>query len=99
MLRDRSVLYAAGYDKKFIFLQEDCLVAQFHLELAFDDIKHFIFMLMFMPDKFALEFDKLDVLTVELACDAGIPVIVDEGKFFREIYFFHGVKYIYQSCV
>ena len=86
------MFYAAGDDEEFIFLQHNGSVPQFHVEFAFDNKKHFVFMIMFVPDKFSFELDELDVLSVERAGDAGVPVIVDEGEFFEEIYFFHGLK-------
>ena len=79
MFRYRTMFNAAGDDEEFIFFQHNGPVPQFHVEFTFDNKEHFIFMIMLVPDKFSFEFDELDVLSVELAGDAGIPVIMDEG--------------------
>ena len=43
-----------------------------------------------MPGEGSFEFDQFEVLTVELADDARIPMVVNQREFLAKIDFVHG---------
>ncbi|MCY1383164.1 hypothetical protein D9M69_712610 [compost metagenome] len=71
------MLYASRHDQEFVFFQFYSLVAKFHLELAADNHKHLVFVIVLVPDKFSLKLDQLDVLSVQLSDNSWIPIIVE----------------------
>src|SRR5579863_799920 len=82
---DGAVFYAARNDYEFAFADDSFAVAKFHAQSALDDEEEFVFVVMMMPDKFALEFDSFDVAVVDLADDARIAVVEEEAEFLLEI--------------
>jgi len=69
---DGTVFDPPRNDQKLPFIQPHGPIAEVHAKPAFDDEKHFVFVLVVVPDEFPLEFDQFDVLPVELADDLGL---------------------------
>ena len=67
------MLDAARDDDELAFLDPFVVVAVFHAEAAFDDQEQFVFVVVMVEDEFALELVELDVLSVELGADVGLP--------------------------
>jgi hypothetical protein len=65
-------------------------VAEFHAEAAFDDEKHFVFVVVMVEDERAVVFDQLDLLSVEFGGDMGSVVVVDLGELLGDVDFGHG---------
>ncbi len=90
----RLVLDAFGYDKDFAGPQFNHPVAaigriaKMQLQPAADDPEQFIFLLMEMPIKLALQLGNLDLLAVQLGNNFGGPAVGERGKFFSNIDFF-----------
>src|SRR3974390_2448829 len=91
----RKVLDASGNDQEFAFANQYIAVAEAHTQHAFDDQKQFVLVIVTMPDKLALDLDRLDVAIVEFADDAGMPMILEFREFLGEIYGVHVAPY---SC-
>lgn len=67
--------------------------AVLHAERSADDEEEFVFVVVVMPDEFALEFRELDVGIVEFADDLGTPRIREGCEFLGERDLLHGWKY------
>ena len=76
---------ACGHDNKLALGDALGPVPEFHDEDAFDHEEHLVFFLMGMPFKRALQPGKLDVHTVHLAHDFGLPGFGEEREFLREV--------------
>ena len=57
------------------------MIAEFHPQAALNHQKHFVFVVVMMPDKFALEAHCLHVAIVDLSQDLGAPKLVNLRKF------------------
>jgi hypothetical protein len=64
-------------------------VPELHPKAAFDHQKHFVFIFVMVKNKIALDLVELDVLSIQLGRDIGLPVFGDLRKLFGQIYFFH----------
>jgi len=80
------MLDAPGHDQKLPFLQPYVAVTELHAEAPVDHQEKFIFVVMLMPDKLALEFYQLDMLPVQLTHDLRAPVVVEEGELFTQVH-------------
>jgi hypothetical protein len=89
------MLDAARHDNEFTFfdplVRMIVMVAELHAEAAFDDEKHFVFVVMMVEDEFAVELYELDLLTVEFGSDAGLVVVGDFREFLGDVDFGHGI--------
>ena len=83
ILGNWAMLDAPGHDQKLPFLQPYVAVTELHAEAPVDHQEKFVFVVMLMPDKLALEFYQLDVLPVQLTNDLRAPVVVEEGELLR----------------
>src|SRR3984957_5301496 len=88
---DGQMFDAFGDNDEFAGADQAFAIAETHAQRSGDDQKHFIFVIVMMPDELALEFDDFHVGIVEFADDAGIPVIGDAGDFFHQVHGFHCV--------
>ena len=94
-LRHGPMLHAARHDQKLSFVKRHAAVAKLHSKRAVNYQKKFIFIGVAVPDELAFELDQLDVLSVQFAHNARIPMIVYQGKFFVNINFFsHSINYV-----
>jgi hypothetical protein len=88
-----AVLDAARDDNEFAFLNGGFVAPELHPQYALYDQKHFVFALMMVPDKLALQFDGLDVAVVYFADDTRVAVVGKKGEFFVQIDCFHERTY------
>ncbi len=72
-------------DQKLAFMQLDGTVAEFDPKISFPDEKKFVLAVVMMPDKFAFEFDELNLLPVQFRNDLRTPMIGEEGKLLLQI--------------
>src|ERR1700719_2147022 len=66
-------------------------VAKFHAEAAFYDQKHFVFMVVVVPDERSVGLDQFDHLAVEFADDVGLVVFRDFGEFLGDVDLVHAM--------
>jgi hypothetical protein len=64
-----AMLYAAGDDDEFAGADTRFVIAEFHAQRAFDYQEEFVFIVVMMPDEFALDLDYFDLGVVEFADD------------------------------
>src|SRR6202161_4431337 len=88
-LRDGHVLDALGDDDEFTRQHGDIAIAEAHAQPAFYDQKHFVLVVVMVPDEFAGELYDLHVGIVQLADDRGAPVFFYPGQIFIQVYRFH----------
>src|SRR5262245_36363434 len=69
----RFMYYSARHDTKFAFVQRHDSIAKMNVNMALQDQKELVLMLMMMPDIFAFEFNQLDRLAIELTHNLGNP--------------------------
>ena len=66
------------YYEQFAGMQFYSAIAKLDPEPAFPYKKHLVLFIMMMPDKFSLELDKLNILTIKLSRHFWPPVIAEE---------------------
>jgi hypothetical protein len=88
------MLHSVWDNDEFAGFDPLMMVAEIHAEAAFDYEEHFVFVLVVMKYEFAFELIELHVLAIEFGGDVGLPVLGDFGKFFRDVYFWHGTLMI-----
>ena len=54
---------------------------------TFDHEEQFIGICMFMPDKFALNFDQFDLVIIQFLNNLGCPVFIEQGQLILKIDF------------
>ena len=74
------MLDAARHDQELARSSHTCAIAKVHPEPSLDDEEQLVLALVVMPDELALELHQLDVLAVQLADDARIPVVGELGQ-------------------
>ena len=79
------VLDTSWHDKELALVQLDDAIAQVDSEPAPKDEEQLVLALMVMPDELALELGELDVLAVELADNAGTPMLRKLLELFGEV--------------
>src|SRR5437667_11508427 len=62
------------------------VVAELHAEPSLHHQKHFVFIVVVMPNELALELNQLDELSIEFAGNVWLPVLVDEGEFVGKVH-------------
>ena len=75
------MLHAARHDEELAAFEPHLAIAELHSESPIDDQKQLVLTVVVVPDELALELDELDVLTVQLADDARIPVVGELESF------------------
>lgn len=80
-----AVFDAFGDNEELAFSEIDDAVPEVHPEAPVEDEEELVFVLMGVPDEFAFDLDKLDVLPVEFADDTGVPVIGEEAELLAEV--------------
>ena len=94
-LGDGQVLNAFGDDHELALFQMDVAVSQPNQQSSFHDEEQFIFCLVVVPDKRALErtlvfeLGELDVRVVEFAGDPRTPILVEKTELLDNVYFLH----------
>ena len=74
---DGPVLNTSRNNQELTFLKLDTTIAKLHAEAPLDHQKQLILQVVVMPNKLTLKLDELDVLTIQLADNLGIPVFVE----------------------
>ena len=82
MLCDRTMLDAARNDYKFAGVQVYLAITQLDKQVSGNNQEELILLFMMMPDKFALQFDELDMRIVQIAYNFRTPGIVKLRKLF-----------------
>ena len=78
---DGVVEGAAGDDAEVAGVEFDVgLVLDLDTHAAFEDLEEFVFVIVLVPDEFALELGDFDVLVVDLADDFGGPEVGEVGS-------------------
>jgi hypothetical protein len=88
--RGWAVLYSTRHHDKLAGFDPFMMVEKIHAEAAFDDQKHFVFVLVMVKDKLAVQLNQLDLLSVELGGDARVVVVGDPGELLGNVDFEHG---------
>src|ERR1700747_1008881 len=83
------VLDAFRDDDEFAGRDENVAIAEAHFHAALHDEKHFVFVVMVMPDECAFKFHDLHVGFVHFADDFRAPVFSNLRELFIQIYDFH----------
>src|SRR6266481_2324081 len=91
LLGHRTMLHAARHHDKLALLDPFMAVAEVHAEAAFHYQEHLVFVLMMVKDELAVQFDELDLLSVEFRGDAGLVVFSDVGELLGDVDFGHGI--------
>jgi hypothetical protein len=86
---DGFVFRPARDDDELAFLDPFVAIEKFHAKSAFDNEKHFVFMLMVMEDELAFELVELHVLAVEFRGDVWLPVFGDSRELFGDVDLVH----------
>ena len=89
LLGDGTVFGSARDDDELAGFDPFVVVAEFHAEAAFDDEKHFVFVIVMVEDEGAVELDEFDLLSVEFGGDSGFVEVGDMGEFFGDVDFGH----------
>jgi hypothetical protein len=90
LVRHGAMLDAAGDDDEFAGANYRLVVSEFHAQRALRYEKEFVFMVVMMPDEFALYFDDFDLRLVQFADDALFPMVREKAELFTEIDSLHG---------
>ena len=70
-----TVFYSPRNYNKFSLFNGYSFIAKLHFKTAFDYIKHFVFMIVVVPNKRTFEFYQLYHLTVELTNNFWFPLL------------------------
>ena len=81
----RHMLHAFRDDDELALTDGQILVAQLDGQRAFDHEEQLVFVLMVMPDEFALHPGDLDVGAVQFTGDFGVPLLAEEVEFFGQV--------------
>ena len=76
------MLNSLGDHDDFSRAHQCAVVAEFHGELSFDDLKKFVLLIVAVPNKFPLNFGQLHILAIELCNDFWGPLFLKQSKFF-----------------
>src|SRR6266566_7084946 len=85
-----AMLHAAGDDNELAFLDPlvafaESFVAKLHAEAAFDHEKHFVLVVMMMPDEWRIELHEFDHLAVEFGGDVRLVALRNLAEFFSDV--------------
>lgn len=84
-----AMLDAARDNTELAGLQLDGVVAKFDSHLSPPNEEQLVLVVVEVPGKDAGDFDQLEFLTVQLGDDFRPPLLVNQGKFFRQGGFVH----------
>jgi hypothetical protein len=89
LLRNWAVLHTPRDDYELAFFDPFLSITEIDPEPPGDDKEQLVFILMVVPDEFALEFDQLHELAIETSDDLRPPVFAKQAEFFPNIYLMH----------
>ncbi len=75
IFRDRAMFNPLGDHKNFTGTKHDHSVSKSNAHAPAEDKEKVVRILMLVPNKLALHFDYQQVMSIELADDAGLPVL------------------------
>jgi hypothetical protein len=87
VLRDGSMLDAAGDHNELAGIQNDLAVAQLNDELSFDHVEQLVFILVRVPDELAFHFCHFHIRVIDSADDLRRPLVSEARKLGGEIDF------------
>jgi len=85
-ISDRFVLHAPGNDEELAFVEFDDPVAKVDRQVAVEDQKEFVLVLVMVPDELTFQLGEFDMLSVEFTDDSGAPVFSELLEFFGEVH-------------
>lgn len=91
-LRNGAMFDAPWHNQKLTWPQLNRAIAKLHAHPTAPDEKHFVGVLVMMPEKFTFELYDLHFLPIQFAHDLRPPMLREGRKLFRQIDFFHPVK-------
>jgi hypothetical protein len=80
---------ASGHNDEFSGFDDFVAVTKTHAQGSVDDQKHFVFVVVMVPDELALQPDDFDVRVVDLTDDFGAPEFGDLAELFFQVYGLH----------
>ena len=86
----RTMFDAARNDNEIPFAERNAPVAKVHPEAPPQHQEEFVFPCVVVPDKLTLKLHQLDVLSIQFADDARIPMVGKHLQLLAEVYLFHG---------
>jgi len=81
----RTVLDSFGDDEQFTWTNGNITLAHADGDATFENEEEIIRVVVRVPDEFTLDLDDHEIVTVELAHDARLPVTVERSELFRKI--------------
>src|SRR6185436_3736642 len=94
------MLNTAGDNDEFTLVQLNVTILQLHHEASLVHEKHFVFIVVMMPDKLAFEFHELQVAVVHFTYDFRTPMFIEQLELFSQVYFFHyRISWFAARCV
>jgi hypothetical protein len=85
-----KMFYTVGNDYEFAFVNDRFVIAEAHAQRAFRDEEQFIFVVVMMPDEFALKLYGFHLTIIDFADYPRVAVILKLAKFLRQVYGMHG---------
>jgi hypothetical protein len=86
-----TMFNAFGNDEYFTRTQRDGSVAQLNIDASAQDKKEIVGLVVLVPNELALHFDHHEVMSVELADDARLPIIRKCRQLVGQVYGFHDI--------
>jgi hypothetical protein len=85
LLSNRPVLNALGHYKDFAWAKLNSAISQLNSDLPSENQEEVVRIVVFMPNKFALDLHDHEVVTVEATHDARLPMLRECREFIRQI--------------
>lgn len=83
------MLNAFRHDIKLTWIERNNLIAEMDVQMAADDEKKFVFIIVRVPIQLTHSFGQLDVILVQLSNQFRRPGVVEFFKFFCQVDFAH----------
>lgn len=93
-LGDRPMLDASRNDDELALGHGNDAISEMHVEAPVQNEEELVFVLVLMPNEFALELDELHVLAVQLTDDLRIPVSVESRELFAKVDLLHATSWL-----
>jgi len=83
---DRTMLRAFGYDKQLAGAESHVSVAKLNLDVTGENEEKIIGVVVSMPNKLASYFDDHQIVSIETADNAWLPIVGEGRKLMGKIY-------------
>jgi hypothetical protein len=95
---DRAMLHAAWDNDELAFLDPfmalaESFVTEIHAKASLSDQKHFVFVIMMMPDEWRIELHQFHHLSVKFSGDVRLVAFRNLGELFGDVDFLHKFSY------